>query len=155
MTPSTAGSTRLSTRSDALAISVDTKRPTTEREAIRLLVECVPSLRPLYEEHVALYEELLPHLLFEGSFTRWFCAEVRLGESLQSPMRFAQTVELLMDTTTEPPGHDRVWNLAAIAFVASLADGREYDVIQRAQEWFGPNIRRHMRLWPEAEEFLA
>jgi hypothetical protein len=101
----------------------EVRRPTNEAEAIAWLVERVPELRPLLDEHVRDMDELLPYVVFESDFRRWFVSAVRAGDH-DPARRFVEAVEPLMTTTVKPPANDRVWNLAAVCFVEGLVRNR-------------------------------
>ena len=74
------------------------KRPTSEDEAIGWLVDQVPELRPLLDEHLAHYAELLPYFVFESDFLRWIVKRVRSGDDPPAK-RFVEAIEPLMTTT--------------------------------------------------------
>jgi hypothetical protein len=57
----------------------------------------VPDLRPLLEEHIACNNELLPYVVFEGDFLRWFIDRVRAGDH-EPAQRFGAAIEPLMTT---------------------------------------------------------
>lgn len=112
-------------------------RPTTDEGAIRFLVTEVPELRPLLEEHVADNDGVLPYVVFESDFTRWFCEGVLADADLEPLRRFAAAVELLLDHPK-----DGVWNLAGVAFSEPLAVGkREQRAAKKAWDWLGPATR--------------
>lgn len=119
-----------------------TGRPTNEAEAIGFLVERVPELRPLHDEHVADNGEVLPYIVFEGVFTRWFSGAVRAGEVEGAAQRFLSAVEVLLATDAQPPAADAVWNLAAVAFVEAAA--LQDEVVAAALPWFGPRTAAEM-----------
>jgi hypothetical protein len=113
-------------------------RPATEAEAIDWLVSQVLELRPLLDEHMAYYEELLSYVVFEGDFLRWFVDRVRAGD--QDPAeRFVAAIEPLLTTTVRPPADDRVWNLAGVCFVEGPVMQGDDDVIEASRPWMGPN----------------
>jgi hypothetical protein len=114
------------------------ERPASEAGAIAWLVDQVPELRPLLDEHLAYYEELLPYVVFESDFLRWFVKCVRSGDDAPAK-RFVEAIEPLMTTTIKPPANDRVWNLAAVCFVEGLVMQGDDDVVERARPWMGPN----------------
>jgi len=121
-----------------------TERATTEAEAIAWLVDQVPELRPLLDDHVAYNDELLSYLAFEGEFLRWFVERVRAGDD-DPAQRFVAAVEPLLTTDVEPPADDRVWNLAGVCFVEGLVmEGTWDDVVTRARDWMGPNTSRNI-----------
>ena len=103
------------------------KRPASEAEAIGWLVDQVPELRSLLDEHLACHEELLPYVVFEGDFLRWFVKCVRSGDDLPA-RRFVEAIEPLMTTTLKPPANDRVWNLAGVCCVEGLVMQGDDDV---------------------------
>jgi hypothetical protein len=49
------------------------------------LLECAPLLRPVYQEHLAEYDELLPHVLF-GDLTR-FVANLCMTDSSSAELK--------------------------------------------------------------------
>lgn len=116
-------------------------RPLTEVAAIDWMVEHVPELAPLLHAHLDYNEELLPYVVFEGDFTRWFIDAVRRGNDHMA-RRFCDAIETLLATETDPPGDDPVWNLAGVAFTEALVMGGENDVIARARRWFGEATSR-------------
>jgi hypothetical protein len=72
-----------------------TQRATTEAEAVAWLVSRVPELQRLVDEHVACHRELLPYLVCEGDFLRWFIDRVRADD--QDPtQRFMAAIEGLL-----------------------------------------------------------
>ena len=105
------------------------RRPRDEAEAIAWIVEQVPELRPLLDQHLAEYGELLPYVVFESDFLRWFTERVRSGDH-EPARRFVEAIEPLMS--------DRVRNLADICFVEALVMNGDDDVIEAARPWMGP-----------------
>jgi hypothetical protein len=114
------------------------RRPSNEAEAIAWLVEQVPELRSLLDEHLADNGELLPYVVFESDFLRWFIDRARRGDS-ERARRFVEAIEPLMTTDIKPPANDRVWNLAGVCFVEALVMNGDDDVIEVARRWMGPN----------------
>ena len=100
-------------------------------EAIAWLVDHVPELRPLLDEHVAANGELLPYVVFESDFVRWFTDRVRGGEH-EPARRFAEAIEPLM-------ANARVQNLASVCFAEGLVMNGDDDVIETARPWLGPS----------------
>jgi len=120
-------------------------RPTNEAEVITWLVERVPELRPLLEQHLAdMDDELLPYVVFESDFLRWFVNAVRGGDD-EAARRFTEALEPLMTTTVKPPANDRVWNLTAVCFVEGLVMQGDDDVVKRARPWMGPRTWEDMQ----------
>ncbi|HEX6678088.1 MAG TPA: hypothetical protein VF486_24110 [Actinomycetes bacterium] len=117
------------------------RRPTSEAEAIGHLVERVPALRPLLDAHLAEYGELLPYVLFESDFMRWFGARARAPAARDELRAFLDAVEVLMTTDAEPPAIDPVRNLAGVAFVEHLALA-DVGALHRAGPWLGPETLR-------------
>jgi hypothetical protein len=118
------------------------QRPSNEAEAIAWLVDQVPELRPLLDEHVAYNEELLAYVVFEGDFLRWFVERVRAGDHGPAA-RFVAAIEPLMTTEVEPAASDRVWYLASVCFVEGIVmQGIWDDVIETARPWMGPRTSR-------------
>jgi hypothetical protein len=118
-------------------------RPATESDAIRWLVGEIPDLRPILDEHIVNYEQLLPYVLFESEFLRWFIDRVRAGDQ-EAGRRFVVAIEPLLTTEASPPASDPVWNLAGVCFVEGLQN--EPDVVDAARRWAGPNTLRAFAL---------
>ena len=101
-------------------------------EAIAWLVERVPELRPLLEEHLAACGERLPYVLFEDDYMRWLTERVRSGDH-------EPAIEPLIAS-------NRVRNIADICFVEQLMMNGDDDVIDVARPWMGPvtweNVQR-------------
>ena len=134
-------SQRDGTRSD-FGIVLPAQRPSNEAESIIWLVDQVPELGPLLEEHVTFNEELLAYVLFEGDFLGWFVERVRAGD-YEPAARFVAAIEPLMTTEVEPAADDRVWNLTAVCFVEGMVmQGTWDDVIETARPWMGRNTSR-------------
>jgi hypothetical protein len=115
------------------------ERPATEADAIAWLVAQVPELRALLDEHLADNDELLPYVVFESNFLRWFIDRVRSGDR-DPARRFVAAIEPLLTTILDPPANDRVWNLAGVCFVEGLHN--DHDVIDAVRAWMGPNTTR-------------
>jgi hypothetical protein len=114
-------------------------RPANESDAIAFMVNHAPELRPLLDEHVATFGQLLPYVVFETDFTRWFVERIRAGDE-DAPKRFAAAVETLMRTDADPPASDPVWNLGAVSFVEALQ--RHPDGPAVGLPWMGFNTLR-------------
>ena len=54
--------------------------PDSSTELVQRLVDRVPVLRPAYEEHLADYDLVLPHVFF-GDVTRWAVASYIAGDN--------------------------------------------------------------------------
>lgn len=94
-------------------------RPSNEPEAIAWLVDRVPELRELLDQHIAFNEELLPYAVLEGDFLGWLVDRVRAADEGPAK-RFVAAVEPLLDTEVEAPDADRVHSLVWICFVEGL-----------------------------------
>lgn len=57
--------------------------PTSSVRLVERLVARVPELRPSYDEHVADYDFVLPHVYF-GDVTRWTVADYEAGADRES-----------------------------------------------------------------------
>jgi hypothetical protein len=116
-----------------------------EADAIGWLVSEVPELQPLLDEHLADNGELLPYLVFEGSFVRWLIERVGSGDE-DAARRFVDAVEPLLTTDVEPPANDRVWNLAGVCFVENLQarerSPSDQPIVGTIRGWVGPNTSR-------------
>jgi len=117
--------------------------PATEADTIAWLVSEVPELGALLDEHLADMGELLPYVVFESDFLRWFAHQVRAGES-EPARRFVAAIEPLLTTAVEPPANDRVWNLAGVCFVEGLQN--DQDVVDAVRSWMGPNTSKAFEL---------
>jgi hypothetical protein len=76
---------------------------------------------------------LLPYVVFEGDFLRWFVKCVRSGNDAPAK-RFVEATEPLMTTAVKPPADDRVWNLAGVCFVEGLVMQGDDDVVEPASK---------------------
>lgn len=115
--------------------------PPTYEEVMPWLVERVPELRPIYEDDVASFEEVLAYSIF-ARFMDWFIEGVRSDASTEPLRRFATAVEELMAPRSSGPQPDpRVLELVGIEFIEALVQGAADDVIDRAWSWFGPATR--------------
>jgi hypothetical protein len=119
-------------------------RPATETDAIVWLVAEVPELRPLLDEHLDYYDgELLPYVVFESDFLRWFIERVRTGDT-EPARRFLAAIEPLLTTDVNPAANDHVWNMAVVCLVEGLQNDR--DVIDATRPWMGPHTSRAFEL---------
>ncbi|MDA0167909.1 hypothetical protein OJ998_02335 [Solirubrobacter taibaiensis] len=89
-------------------------RPSDEQATILWLVEIVPELRPLLEEHLECYDEVLPYVVFESDFTGWVIERARGGDHEQA-RRFVESLAL-----------DDCWA----------------DVVSTIRSWMGPRTAR-------------
>src|SRR4051812_28243152 len=88
----------------------------------RELVRVIPEFQPLYNEHVAYYDEVLPHVLM-GSFTRFF-KDALERSWVQNPNGLkwrgvvTRSLDLLESALASPD--DKLQNLIAVSFVENL-----------------------------------
>ncbi|MBE3584552.1 MAG: hypothetical protein IMX01_10635 [Limnochordaceae bacterium] len=85
---------------------------------IQRLVRQFPILQPLYEEHLADYDELLPHV-FMGDFTRWlisvYSGDQKLGNA-------ESTIRAILDYVERAfvEGDEELKELIAVSFLENL-----------------------------------
>ncbi|MBO9557064.1 MAG: hypothetical protein J7515_00580 [Caulobacter sp.] len=99
---------------------------------VHLLARQVPSLAPLLTEHVATYDELLPHVFF-GELTPWLIA-LKDGAAADHAV-LAATLSLLEDAWKV--GDDSVRDVISISFIENL-QGRGQ--LRAMQPHFGPAL---------------
>jgi hypothetical protein len=80
---------------------------------VTALVEAVPALGPVVEEHIESYGELLPHVLF-GDLTRFVLAAAAKGDETN-----VRTILDLLDTGMVSGDPDLV-NLISASFVENV-----------------------------------
>jgi hypothetical protein len=111
--------------------------PRTAPEFVNWLVERHPGLAPVLEEHLAVFDELLPHVFF-GDVTRY--ASALAQESTDT----AGLDRLLADLDNALVGgpDDEVWDLIGASFVENtLGDDnlwvrlRAFPNLARALDW--------------------
>ena len=72
---------------------------------------------------------MLPYVVFESDFMRWFTERVRSGDH-EPARRFVEAIEPLMAS-------DRVGNLVSVCFAEQLVMNGDDDVIEAARPWMG------------------
>lgn len=89
---------------------------TSTEEFSRLSTEVAADLKPLLSEHLADFDEMLPHLFF-SDVSRWVSAEV--AKSDPSPQ-----VKALLDLleTSYPTADFNVQNLIDVSFIEMVED---------------------------------
>lgn len=115
-----------------------TDRPSTV-ECINRLLERVPEIRDMYDEHIQDNDEILPHV-FLGDVTRFVVQQVRSGETgtLNHVARILDIFEQYMAS-----GDDHVKELISVSFVENLA-GHE-DALAILKKLVGPNLENEFK----------
>lgn len=107
---------------------------TTVPELIQALLDNVPALRPLYQQHIRDYDELLPHVFF-GDVSRLveacFDPDILLDEDV------ARAVLAVLEAALEDPSDD-VDNLIGVSFIENVAAGST----PRLRALMGPRLHR-------------
>jgi hypothetical protein len=107
---------------------------------ITQLLERVPELRAVYDEHVHDYDELLPHV-FLGDVTRYVVQQVRSGETTLSTERIRRILESVEQYLAS--GDEEVEELVWVSFAENLS---EYDdVLTCLRGMIGPNLANALR----------
>ena len=116
-------------------------------EAIEALVRDVPELAPQWREHLADYDEALPHVFF-GDVAR-FALAVAEGADPELRTRFCSSIERL--AASDDPEVD---NVIHVSFVEYLVWGyqREQYALTNLKRDFGPATLQRIR---EVEEWSA
>jgi hypothetical protein len=106
------------------------------------LLRDVPEFAPIYDEHIAFYEELIPHVLF-GDVTR-FVIDGQLAGDTELVDRALKSLDRIMRE-----GDDPTDNLVAVSFVEffiPLDEPGEAEVAARFPPGLAEELRR-MREW--------
>lgn len=113
----------------------------TSKELVFELVSRVPELKPLYDEHISDFDELLPHLFF-GDVTRYVAQHLRIDDShsLSSVVKALNVLEEGMVI-----GDDKAQELISVSFLENLVN--HDDVLVKAQELMGPNLTKELKAY--------
>jgi hypothetical protein len=106
---------------------------------VNKLLEQVPELRHVYDEHIHNNDELLPHV-FLGDVTRYVVQQVYLGET--GP---AKPVERILSVLEQGmgSGDEQVEELVSVSFVENLVE--HDDVLASLKGLIGPNLQKEIR----------
>ena len=98
------------------------------------LLEHVPELKCVYDEHINDYEELLPHVFF-GDATRYVVQQAKDGflASDQPVSRILRLFEVAM------AGSEDVQELVSVSFLENLVGNEE--VIRELASMMGPALK--------------
>ena len=107
-----------------------------DASVIHELIDRVPALRPVLEEHLDAYDTLLPHVLM-GDITRWLIDRFRLDPHDQS---MQDALEFLDRSFTTSRGADT--ELIAASFLENLPRAGEDGAGLRDR--VGPALREHL-----------
>ena len=94
----------------------------------RLTTQAAPSLKPVLDEHLTDFDEMLPHLYF-GDVSRWVSAEI----AKPSPSPEVDALLKLLESSY-PQAPDDVQNLIDVSFVEMVEDD------PAVVRLFGPNL---------------
>ncbi len=106
---------------------------------INKLIDQVPELRYVYDEHIHDNDELLPHV-FLGDVTRYVVQQVRLGETGS-----AKPVERILSILDQGMGSsdEQVKELISVSFVENLVEHDE--VLASLNGLIGLNLKKEIR----------
>jgi hypothetical protein len=106
---------------------------------VNKLLDQVPELRYVYDEHIHDNNELLPHV-FLGDVTRYVVHRVRLGET--GP---AKPVERILSVLEQymGSGDEQVKELVSVSFVENLL--KHDKVLASLKGLIGPNLQKEIR----------
>jgi hypothetical protein len=111
----------------------------------RQLCVAIPGFDRVHDEHVADYDEVLPHLLM-ADLVRFLCDEVRVSGAQSAVLR--QAMELLELALNQD---SRVEELLSVSFIENLDP--EEPSVAAIRSTFGPKLeelyRRHEAWWAE------
>ena len=110
--------------------------PASTKNCVSQLLDRVPELGSLYDEHIQDNNELLPHVFF-GDVTRYVVQEMRCRESQPSQpvQRILSFLEQCMVS-----GDEQVNELISVSFLENLLG--EDDVLANLKKLMGPNLAR-------------
>ena len=108
----------------------------TNASFINDLLRRLPQLKPLYDEHLADNDMLLPHV-FMGAVTRFVIVEVEKSAS-------REFLEELMDYFEAGLEHgaEQIKELIVVSFLENLAD--DTVALERLKPLFGPRLRKEV-----------
>jgi hypothetical protein len=96
------------------------------------LAQDVPGLAPMLAEHIADYDEVLPHLFF-GELTP-FLIGLKNGSDADRAV-LVKALSMLEEAWKE--GHEDVTNVIAVSFIETL---QGYGDLRAMQTFFGPEM---------------
>lgn len=108
-------------------------------ECVKKLLEHVPELRPVYDEHIHDNDDLLPHVFF-GSVTRYVVQQASSGQSGPSKP-VGRILEFLERCMTS--GDDKVKELVSVSFIENLA--KHDDVVNALEGLLGASLERELK----------
>lgn len=115
--------------------------PSSTIGCINRLLEQVPELRPVYDEHIHDNGELLPHVLL-GDVTRYVVQHMRSGE-----VEASRTVGRILDCLEHcmVSGDEQVKELVSVSFVENLL-GHD-DVLASLRRLVGPSLAKEIETY--------
>ena len=112
----------------------------TPREFVHQLLTVAPGFEPVYREHLADNDELLPHVLM-GDFTTWFVKQYRARRRLRNGAELRRMITFLEEAFSA--GDPDTENVIAVSFLENLdRAGTSYEGIKRL---LGPRLREQLR----------
>lgn len=105
---------------------------------VNTLLDKVPELRPVYDEHIHDNGELLPHMFF-GDVTRYAVQQVRWGE--MGPAKPVERILQVLDQSMGS-GDEQVKELIAVSFIENLVE--HDDVLESLKGLVGPNLEKEI-----------
>jgi hypothetical protein len=109
---------------------------------IDLLLQKVPELRPLRDEHIRQYDELLPHVFF-GELTRYVIDQVRAerdGTAQGGPEPVARILDFLERAMIS--SDTKVQELVSVSFLENLDQSDE--AYAKLKALLGPTLKREL-----------
>ncbi len=115
----------------------------TPDEFLNVLSERVAELRPVYEEHIADYDEILPHVLM-GDVTRFIVdlhkKSLAEGDAEQEKKTLSSILEILEDALQS--GDDQLQELIVVSFLENLEqDDSNYKFLKKL---LGKDLSKHL-----------
>jgi len=105
---------------------------------IKSLLQLVPELHKLYDEHIVDYGELLPHV-FLGDVTRFFVQEIRKG-AMDKDGPAGRILDFIEDDLKKD--EIEIQELISFSFVENIA--KDEDIILRLNNLLGPNMKKEI-----------
>lgn len=107
------------------------------------LLELVPELKPVYDEHIKDNDEILSHLLL-GDITRYVVQQLRIGatDDLSPLIRCLDFFEVAMVS-----GDESVQELISVSFLENVV--KYSGVLSKLKDLIGENLTEELRHYTE------
>jgi hypothetical protein len=110
--------------------------PPPQQAAVKLLIAAAPDTRPLLEEHMKTYGELLPTVLF-AEVAKWVTGSLPRTSDFDVVPAAIEVMEYLLVA-----GADDVKDLVVTGFLEGLPPGSEED--EKFMRSLGPSLRHEL-----------